>query len=677
MANVSWVCPTIHPDLAICDEGIAGPLDRLPRRRRDAPRRRDDAPRGDAHRPDGGRPVRGPGARRGAPGPRSATTPTSTAGAAPRPGATIARGAPRWTTGLRTGGAPNETDPTRRGLTRPRPSPEDPVAERPHDPAATSRPRNGWDREYETYTTSTCRPTSARSRFMKLPWIDGSCRARGTRRRRRDRRRAVRRRRQPPLRRPVRAARDPRGAVHVGLDQLAPARRRAVRGPDRRRCRRREHRPGLDRARPRDDLPQGPRGRRDRRDPDRPRRRPLDHLAVRDRRRRGPPARAASASSTSTPTPTPPTTTGASARRPRDADAPAHRVRARSTAGTSSRSGLRGYWPPAETFDWMREQGLRWHFMREIEERGAEAVIAQAIDEALDGPDAIYLSLDIDVIDPGMAPGTGTPEPGGMLTREVLRAVRQIVGAVELAGMDIVEVSPPYDQAETTAMAANRAALEAITRARRRARTAARPVRRRARVGAADRAASAAHGRAAPDPGRPAARARAPVRPRPAEDPGDLDLYRRAGATGPAGRSSSWPPAAAASPSRSPTAGHARHRASTSTRRCWRVPATAPRRAGVAAGRAPARRGGPAAPAGADAAGRALPAGVHRAQLDHAARQSRAPAGARCGPGRPARVRAASPSSTCGCPTPRTSLASTAGSSSSGSAGDPGDRTRS
>ncbi len=125
--------------------------------------------------------------------------------------------------------------------------------------------------------------------------------------------------------------------------------------------------------------------------------------------------------------------------------------------------GLRGYWPPVDTFEWMREQGFRYHFMREIEERGAEAVIAQAIDEALDGPDHVYLSLDIDVIDPGMAPGTGTPEPGGMLTREVLRAIRQIVGAVDLAGMDIVEVSPPYDHAETTSMAANRAALEAIS----------------------------------------------------------------------------------------------------------------------------------------------------------------------------------------------------------------------
>jgi agmatinase len=124
--------------------------------------------------------------------------------------------------------------------------------------------------------------------------------------------------------------------------------------------------------------------------------------------------------------------------------------------------GLRGYWPPKQTFDWMQQQGMRWHFMREIEERGAEAVVADAIAEALDGPEFIYLSVDIDVIDPGLAPGTGTPEPGGMLTRELLRAVRQVVGAVELAGMDVVEVSPPYDHAEITAMAANRAVLEAI-----------------------------------------------------------------------------------------------------------------------------------------------------------------------------------------------------------------------
>ena len=125
--------------------------------------------------------------------------------------------------------------------------------------------------------------------------------------------------------------------------------------------------------------------------------------------------------------------------------------------------GLRGYWPPVDVFEWMKEHGLRYHFMTEIEERGAEAVIDDAIAEALDGPDAIYLSVDIDVVDPGLAPGTGTPEPGGLISRELLRAVRRIVGAVELAGMDIVEVSPPYDHAEMTSMIANRVALEAIS----------------------------------------------------------------------------------------------------------------------------------------------------------------------------------------------------------------------
>ena len=105
--------------------------------------------------------------------------------------------------------------------------------------------------------------------------------------------------------------------------------------------------------------------------------------------------------------------------------------------------GLRGYWPPPDVFAWMADQGMRWHLMREIEERGAEAVVDDAIAEALDGADLVYLSVDIDVIDPGMAPGTGTPEPGGLLTRELLRAVRRIAGATEIAAMDVVEVSPP------------------------------------------------------------------------------------------------------------------------------------------------------------------------------------------------------------------------------------------
>jgi agmatinase len=125
--------------------------------------------------------------------------------------------------------------------------------------------------------------------------------------------------------------------------------------------------------------------------------------------------------------------------------------------------GLRGYWPPLDVFEWMQENGLRYHFMKEIEERGADAVVDDAIAEARDGADSIYLSIDVDVVDPGLAPGTGTPEPGGLMTRELLRAIRRIVAAVDLAGMDIVEVSPPYDHAEQTSMIGNRAALEAIS----------------------------------------------------------------------------------------------------------------------------------------------------------------------------------------------------------------------
>jgi agmatinase len=125
--------------------------------------------------------------------------------------------------------------------------------------------------------------------------------------------------------------------------------------------------------------------------------------------------------------------------------------------------GLRGYWPPPETLDWMRDNGLRCHFMTEIEERGTEAVVAAAIEEALDGPEVVYLSVDIDVLDPGMAPGTGTPEPGGLLTRELLRAIRQVVAAVELAGMDVVEVAPAYDVSEVTSAAANRCVMEALS----------------------------------------------------------------------------------------------------------------------------------------------------------------------------------------------------------------------
>jgi agmatinase len=126
--------------------------------------------------------------------------------------------------------------------------------------------------------------------------------------------------------------------------------------------------------------------------------------------------------------------------------------------------GLRGYWPDQETLDWMKEQGMRTHFMAEIERFGFDQVLQRAVDEALDHADHLYLSLDIDVADPAYAPGTGTPEPGGLTSNEVLRAVRRLCTEVGIVGMDIVEVSPPFDdKSEITALLANRAAREALT----------------------------------------------------------------------------------------------------------------------------------------------------------------------------------------------------------------------
>ena len=123
--------------------------------------------------------------------------------------------------------------------------------------------------------------------------------------------------------------------------------------------------------------------------------------------------------------------------------------------------GLRGHWPGPEEFEWMRDAGVRWHRMEQIVDTGIDAVINSVLYEIGDAK-ALFLSIDIDALDPAYAPGTGTPEPGGMSTRELLRAVRFLVMECGLAGMDLVEVSPPYDHAEITAIAAHRIVLESL-----------------------------------------------------------------------------------------------------------------------------------------------------------------------------------------------------------------------
>lgn len=125
--------------------------------------------------------------------------------------------------------------------------------------------------------------------------------------------------------------------------------------------------------------------------------------------------------------------------------------------------GLRGYWPGPETLRWMAQQQMRSYEMTEIVARGLEPCLDEAFDLALDECDGVFLSVDIDVCDPGHAPGTGTPEPGGLSSRQLLDAVRRICIEVPVVGVDVVEVSPPYDHAEITAFLANRVVLEALS----------------------------------------------------------------------------------------------------------------------------------------------------------------------------------------------------------------------
>lgn len=125
--------------------------------------------------------------------------------------------------------------------------------------------------------------------------------------------------------------------------------------------------------------------------------------------------------------------------------------------------GLRGYWPSPEDLAWMREQGMTTHPMSEVRRRGIEDVVEESLALLADRADRIYLSVDIDVLDPGFAPGTGTPEPGGMTPADLLKAIRMVGLEAEIAGMDVVEVSPPYDVSELTSQNANRCILELLS----------------------------------------------------------------------------------------------------------------------------------------------------------------------------------------------------------------------
>ena len=125
--------------------------------------------------------------------------------------------------------------------------------------------------------------------------------------------------------------------------------------------------------------------------------------------------------------------------------------------------GLRGYWPGEEGFQWMRKHEFRYHTMAEIERDGWDLVMERVIAEANDGPEYLYISFDIDVLDPAYTPGTGTPENGGLTPREVSPLIRSLCTENNIVGFDLVELNPLADPGYTTILNASRIVQECLT----------------------------------------------------------------------------------------------------------------------------------------------------------------------------------------------------------------------
>jgi agmatinase len=124
--------------------------------------------------------------------------------------------------------------------------------------------------------------------------------------------------------------------------------------------------------------------------------------------------------------------------------------------------GLRGYWPGEAEFAWQRERGITSVFMHEVRELGIDGLVEAVVASVGEGP--TYLSVDIDVLDPAFAPGTGTPEPGGMTSDELLRSCRALASRLDLVGAELVEVIPTaVGSADITALAADRVIREILT----------------------------------------------------------------------------------------------------------------------------------------------------------------------------------------------------------------------
>ncbi|HET7475974.1 MAG TPA: agmatinase family protein [Dermatophilaceae bacterium] len=123
--------------------------------------------------------------------------------------------------------------------------------------------------------------------------------------------------------------------------------------------------------------------------------------------------------------------------------------------------GIGGWQAPRAGVKVGRARGTTIMTVGDVERVGIAKIAETALELAWQGAEAVYLSFDVDVIDAGFVPGTGWPEPGGLLPREALGLVR-LVAEGGISGMEVVECSPPYDWAEQTSLISARVVLDAL-----------------------------------------------------------------------------------------------------------------------------------------------------------------------------------------------------------------------
>lgn len=117
--------------------------------------------------------------------------------------------------------------------------------------------------------------------------------------------------------------------------------------------------------------------------------------------------------------------------------------------------GLRGPAVDVDTLQWLRDKGVRYHTMAEIQKRGYENVLKRVLREVDKGPDAFFVSIDVSAIDPGDMVAAGRATANGLSLEEVTRAIRQVCAAKEIVGFEITDLAPMLDVSAMSVMHAN------------------------------------------------------------------------------------------------------------------------------------------------------------------------------------------------------------------------------